>query len=179
MNYPNIIGREAEISTLERLYKSKKSEFVAIYGRRRIGKSYLVSEVYGSKIVFSAVGTYVKDGDKNYETYRKLQLDHFYDSLVLSGLDVARRKVLVLGITLGHLSFCLDDELASQTSCLLSECFGSILIEGKLCDAVTVSQVNKRECTQIVNTLHPACQGDVLSYVGETQLAACLGSVHI
>ena len=48
MKYPNIIGREAEIATLERLYKSKKSEFVAIYGRRRIGKSYLVSEVYGS-----------------------------------------------------------------------------------------------------------------------------------
>ncbi|MCI5814041.1 MAG: ATP-binding protein [Bacteroidales bacterium] len=89
MKYPNIIGREVEISTLERLYKSKKSEFVAIYGRRRIGKSYLVSEVYGSKIVFSAVGTYVKDGDKNYETYRKLQLDHFYDSLVLLGLDAA------------------------------------------------------------------------------------------
>lgn len=54
MKYPNIIGREVEISTLERLYKSKKSEFVAIYGRRRIGKSYLVSEVYGGKIVFSA-----------------------------------------------------------------------------------------------------------------------------
>ena len=52
MKYPNIIGREAEIATLERLYKSKKSEFVAIYGRRRIGKSFLVSEVYGSKIVF-------------------------------------------------------------------------------------------------------------------------------
>ena len=46
MKYPNIIGREVEISTLERLYKSKKSEFVAIYGRRRIGKSYLVNEVY-------------------------------------------------------------------------------------------------------------------------------------
>lgn len=54
MKYPNIIGREAEIGILERLYKSKKSEFVAIYGRRRIGKSYLVSEVYGGKIVFSA-----------------------------------------------------------------------------------------------------------------------------
>lgn len=40
MKYPNIIGREVEISTLERLYKSKKSEFIAIYGRRRIGKSY-------------------------------------------------------------------------------------------------------------------------------------------
>ena len=87
MKYANIIGRESEIAILERLYKSRKSEFVAIYGRRRIGKSFLVSEVYGNKIVFSAVGTYVKDGDKNYETYRQLQLDHFYDSLLLSGLD--------------------------------------------------------------------------------------------
>ena len=55
MKYPNTIGRENEIATLERLYKSKKSEFLAIYRRRRIGKSYLVSEVYGGKIVFSAV----------------------------------------------------------------------------------------------------------------------------
>lgn len=67
------------------MYKSKKSEFVAIYGRRRIGKSYLVSEAYGSKIVFSAVGTYLKDGNKNYETYLKVQLGHF-----LRFIDVVR-----------------------------------------------------------------------------------------
>lgn len=87
MKYPNIIGRKAEIEVLERLYQSRKSEFVAIYGRRRIGKSFLVSEVYAKKIVFTAVGTYVKDGDKDYETYRQLQLEHFYDSLLLSGLN--------------------------------------------------------------------------------------------
>lgn len=88
MKYPNIIGREKEIAILERLYKSKKSEFVAIYGRRRVGKSYLVNEVYGSKIAFLAVGTYLKDGDNN-ETYRKLQLEHFYDSLLVSGLETS------------------------------------------------------------------------------------------
>ena len=92
MKYQNIIGREEEIATLERLYKSQKAEFVAIYGRRRIGKSYLVSEVYGQKIVFTAVGTYMKVEDKEledekvYETYRRLQLDHFYDALLLAGL---------------------------------------------------------------------------------------------
>lgn len=91
MKYSSIIGREQEIAVLERLYKSKKSEFVAIYGRRRIGKSYLVSEVYGKKIVFSAVGTYSKDGEKDKETYRRIQLDHFYDSLLLSGLDASER----------------------------------------------------------------------------------------
>lgn len=65
MKYQNIIGREEEIATLERLYKSQKSEFVAIYGRRRIGKSYLVSEVYGKKIVFTAVGTFLKVKDED------------------------------------------------------------------------------------------------------------------
>ena len=92
MKYKNIIGRETEIATLERLYKSQKSEFVAIYGRRRIGKSYLVSEVYGKKILFSAVGTYIKDDDKSNETYRQLQLDHFFDSLLLAGLEANTPK---------------------------------------------------------------------------------------
>ena len=65
MKYPNIIGREAEIAILERLYKSKKSEFVAIYGRRRIGKSYLVNEVYGSKIKIYSEGEWVNCGAIN------------------------------------------------------------------------------------------------------------------
>lgn len=87
MKYKNLVGRESEIKSLERLYKSNKSEFLAIYGRRRVGKSYLVSEVFRNKILFTAVGTYVKDGDKNPESYRQLQLSHFYDSLILSGLS--------------------------------------------------------------------------------------------
>lgn len=92
MSYANIIGRSVEIDKLTRLYNSNKSEFVAIYGRRRVGKSYLVSEVFGRKIVFKAVGTYVKDGDKDYVTYRKLQLDHFYDSLLFAGLDTKENR---------------------------------------------------------------------------------------
>jgi AAA+ ATPase superfamily predicted ATPase len=37
MSYANIIGRNKEINILDRIYKSKKSELVAIYGRRRVG----------------------------------------------------------------------------------------------------------------------------------------------
>ena len=33
MSYTNIIGRNKEINILDRIYKSKKSELVAIYGR--------------------------------------------------------------------------------------------------------------------------------------------------
>ena len=100
MKYQSIIGREEEIATLDRLYKSKKSEFIAIYGRRRIGKSFLVSEVYGSKLVFSVVGTYLKEKEneaeedkvKSYETYRRIQLDHFYDALSLAGMPEQESK---------------------------------------------------------------------------------------
>lgn len=96
MKYQSVIGREEEITTLERLYKTQKSEFIAIYGRRRIGKSFLVGEVYGRKLVFSVVGTYLKqkekEDEKSYETYRRIQLDHFYDSLLLSGLPKQEPK---------------------------------------------------------------------------------------
>lgn len=34
-----MIGRNKEITILNRLYDSKKSQFVAIYGRRRVGKT--------------------------------------------------------------------------------------------------------------------------------------------
>ena len=74
MAYNSIIGREEEIAKLERFLKSSKSEFVAIYGRRRVGKSYLVEEVYKGKIVFRAIGAYIKDKDER--TYKQIQLDH-------------------------------------------------------------------------------------------------------
>ena len=36
-----IIGREKEIAELNELYNSDKSEFVAVYGRRRVGKTWV------------------------------------------------------------------------------------------------------------------------------------------
>lgn len=41
----NIVGREIEIEKLENYIASRKSEFVAIYGRRRVGKTFLVKEL--------------------------------------------------------------------------------------------------------------------------------------
>ena len=84
MTYKNIIGRNDEIKKLEKYLHSSKSEFVAIYGRRRVGKSFLVEEVYKNHIVFRAVGSYIKDKDE--KTYRQTQLDHFYESLIDSGM---------------------------------------------------------------------------------------------
>ena len=53
-----IIGRTNEIGILEYCYNSTQSEFVAIYGRRRVGKTFLVRELFKDRITFYASGVF-------------------------------------------------------------------------------------------------------------------------
>lgn len=41
-----IIGREKEQALIQEYYDSPKAELVAIYGRRRVGKTYMVMGAY-------------------------------------------------------------------------------------------------------------------------------------
>lgn len=52
-----IIARQTEIDTLERLYRSGRSEFVIVYGRRRIGKTFLINNLFSDRFTFSFVGS--------------------------------------------------------------------------------------------------------------------------
>lgn len=52
----NIIGREQEIGKLENYISSRKSEFIAIYGRRRVGKTFLVKELFENRFTFRITG---------------------------------------------------------------------------------------------------------------------------
>ena len=51
-----MIGRTKEIEELIRLYESDESEFVAVYGRRRVGKTYLVRETFSDRFAFHHTG---------------------------------------------------------------------------------------------------------------------------
>ena len=51
-----IIGRSAEVAILERLLKSDQPELLAIYGRRRIGKTFLIQKYYERQMIFSCSG---------------------------------------------------------------------------------------------------------------------------
>lgn len=51
----DIIGRERERRILERLYSSEKAEFLAIYGRRRVGKTFLISRFFRNKSIYFEV----------------------------------------------------------------------------------------------------------------------------
>ncbi len=52
----NIIGREREKDILSKCLESKKPEFVVVYGRRRVGKTYLIREFFNEKFSFYTTG---------------------------------------------------------------------------------------------------------------------------
>ena len=51
-----IIGRVAEKRKLAQALASSEAEFVAIYGRRRVGKTFLIREFFGESIRFELAG---------------------------------------------------------------------------------------------------------------------------
>ena len=84
-----LVGREHEAQELNRLYESGEAEFVAIYGRRRVGKTYLVNETFSGRITFSHAGLSPADG--SVDATLRLQLDHFAQSLELQGAKGIKR----------------------------------------------------------------------------------------
>ena len=80
-----MIGREREIKELNRLYNSHRAELVAIYGRHRVGKTYLVDETFTNRITFRHAG--LSPTEKNAKGMLRAQLNHFYNSLVLYGME--------------------------------------------------------------------------------------------
>ena len=54
--FKKIIGREEEIATLKRLFESNQSEFLAVYGRRRVGKTFLIREFFNNEFTFYLTG---------------------------------------------------------------------------------------------------------------------------
>jgi uncharacterized protein len=51
-----IIGRQSEIKQMLAIKNSSKAAFVAMYGRRRVGKTFLIRQVFENDIVFQLSG---------------------------------------------------------------------------------------------------------------------------
>lgn len=51
-----VIGRKEEQEILLSAAQSEYSELVAVYGRRRVGKTYLIRETFGYKFTFQHTG---------------------------------------------------------------------------------------------------------------------------
>jgi predicted AAA+ superfamily ATPase len=81
-----IIGRKEEIAELDKLYHSDRPEFVAIYGRRRVGKTFLIKQALKDRITFQHTGVSPVDQD-NDRNRLKTQLESFYYALLNQGLE--------------------------------------------------------------------------------------------
>ena len=84
-----LIGRKQEQRELRELYGSGRAEFVAIYGRRRVGKTFLIDETLGDKITFRHAGLSPID-DHGKRNLMKEQLKHFHHSLLMQGMKKSK-----------------------------------------------------------------------------------------
>lgn len=79
-----VVGRKNEVAELERIYRSNRPEFVVIYGRRRVGKTFLVTQAMKGRITFHHTGIYPEENEKN---QKQTQLESFYFSLLNHGME--------------------------------------------------------------------------------------------
>lgn len=84
-----IIGRKKEQNILENIFRSEKAEFLAVYGRRRVGKTYLIQHFFESKktILFNVTGSL--------NTPMTEQIDNFTSQLgevFYGGAQIIREK---------------------------------------------------------------------------------------
>ncbi len=88
-----LIGRKREIDELNALYSSDEAELVALYGRRRVGKTYLINETFKGRFSFMHAGLSPIEVSKNgaaKATRMKEQLLHFYHSLLTFGMKPSK-----------------------------------------------------------------------------------------
>lgn len=57
-----IVGRKKELAQINQYYNSGKAEFIAVYGRRRVGKTYLIRQHFKNQFAFDMTG--VMEGSK-------------------------------------------------------------------------------------------------------------------
>ncbi len=69
-----LIGRKRELEELSWAMQSLRSEFVVLYGRRRVGKTFLVRHFFNDKYCFHFVGAH--------RMKKEVQLEHFREALM-------------------------------------------------------------------------------------------------
>ena len=71
----DIIGRIPQMDELQRFYDSGKPELVIVYGRRRVGKTYLIREFFGDRVDFYFTGTVGASNSENLANFAKALTD--------------------------------------------------------------------------------------------------------
>ena len=72
-----IVGRKKEIELLRGIVASEESEFVAIYGRRRVGKTFLIKQFFKEKFTFYFSGSENATMKTQLENFKNAFQRHF------------------------------------------------------------------------------------------------------
>lgn len=84
-----MIGRKVEFEKLQSAIEKNRAQLIAVYGRRRVGKTFLINEFFENKYTFkhTAVSPVDEVTKKKKKNLMKLQLQEFYYSMRSYGLD--------------------------------------------------------------------------------------------
>ncbi len=82
-----LIGREFQKRQIDKLFNDNRSHFVAVYGRRRVGKTFLIKEYFHNDFTFYCTG--LLNGNKhqqlnNFVTSMKSQLQYFDENTLIN-----------------------------------------------------------------------------------------------
>jgi AAA+ ATPase superfamily predicted ATPase len=73
----NIVGRKEEIELLREIVESEQPEFVAVYGRRRVGKTFLIKQFFNEKFSFYFSGSENAKMRNQLENFRNAFQNYF------------------------------------------------------------------------------------------------------
>lgn len=51
-----LIGRQRELGDIDKYVSDQKSHFIAVYGRRRVGKTFLIRKAFQDEFTFYTTG---------------------------------------------------------------------------------------------------------------------------
>lgn len=95
-NETSIIGRKKEVQKLDSITKSKKSEFLTVYGRRRVGKTFLIREYFNYTFDFQVSGLANADTTQqffNFDSALRKQSNLIIDSASSNWLVAIQRLI--------------------------------------------------------------------------------------
>ena len=111
MEEVQLIGREQEKAMLTKYGKSGKAEFVAVYGRRRVGKTFLIKQTWSDSFVFETSGVIQGTRDEQFAAfnqslrrigytgnYVKNWMDAFFalEQTITPRLETGKRQVIFI-----------------------------------------------------------------------------------
>ncbi|MBK8051824.1 MAG: ATP-binding protein [Saprospiraceae bacterium] len=78
----DMIGRDGELSIVDDIYESQKSELLLVIGRRRVGKTFFIEHAFSEGMAFHFTGTKDAEVENQIEKFGQ-QIEKYFDKNVL------------------------------------------------------------------------------------------------